>query len=312
MKKIPIIMDVDTGIDDAVALVLALQAPELEVLGVTVVAGNQTLDKTLYNTLSVVDYLGRPEVPVAKGANRPLVKEPIVADETHGVTGLGTAKLPVPKIKEQELDAVSFLRKTLEDSKEKITLVPVGPLTNIALLFLSYPHVKEKIEKIVMMGGGAYEGNCTAMSEFNILVDPEAAQVVFASGVPIVMCGLDITMKSYTTKEDIARIKATGTIAGEFCAEAFGVYYNRYINNTTLPGCAVHDAVAITYLLHPEYIKGEMATAKMDIDGKHTYGATVCDFRPWRDKTKDNTFVCMDIDREKFVDLLVKACESYR
>lgn len=312
MKKIPIIMDVDTGIDDAIALVLALQAEELDVRGVTVVAGNQILEKTLYNTLSVVEYLGRKDVPVAKGADRPLVKEPMVADETHGITGLGTAKLPAPTIKAHELDAVSFLKKSLEESEEKITLVPVGPLTNIALLLLSYPHLKSKIEKIVLMGGGAFEGNCSAMAEFNILVDPEAAQVVYASGVPIVMCGLDVTMKSYTTREDIDRMKNTGTTAGTFCAEAFEVYYNRYMSNSKLPGCAVHDAVAITYLLHPEYIKGENGTARVDIDGKDTYGATVCDFRPWRDKSLDNAFVCMDIDREKFVDLLVESCKSYK
>ncbi|MEG1896025.1 MAG: nucleoside hydrolase [Oscillospiraceae bacterium] len=311
MKKTPIILDVDTGIDDAVALVLALQSSELDVRGITVVAGNQTLEKTLYNTLSVVEFLGRKDIPVAKGADRPLVKPPIIADEAHGESGLGTAVLPCPTIKQDKLDAVSFLRKSLEESEEKITLVPVGPLTNIALLLMSYPHIKEKIEKIVIMGGGAYEGNCTAMSEFNILVDPEAAQVVFEAGVPIVMCGLDVTMKSYTTKEDIQRIKDMGTIAGKFCAEAFGVYYNRYITNTTLPGCAVHDAVAVTYLLHPEWIKTEKATVKVDIDGKETYGATVCDFRPWRDLTKDNALVCMDIEREKFVDLLVRACESY-
>ncbi|MEG0019815.1 MAG: nucleoside hydrolase, partial [Oscillospiraceae bacterium] len=147
---------------------------------------------------------------------------------------------------------------------------------------------------------------------FNILVDPEAAQVVFDSGVPIVMCGLDVTMKSYTTKEDIQRIKDTNTTAGNFCAQAFEVYYNRYINNTTLPGCAVHDAVTVTYLLHPQWIKTEKATVSVDIDGHETYGATVCDFRPWRDTTKDNALVCMDIEREKFVDLLVLACKSYR
>lgn len=312
MKKIPIIMDVDTGIDDAVALVLALSSDKLDVKGVTVVAGNQTLEKTLHNTLSVVDFLGRKDIPVAKGADRPLVVPQLIAEETHGESGLGTAKLPQPSIKEHPLDAVSFLKQTLENSDEKITLVPTGPMTNIALLLLAYPHVKEKIEKIVMMGGGAFEGNCTAMSEFNILVDPHAAQVVFDSGVEIVMCGLDVTMKSYATMEDIMRIKATGTKAGLFCAEAFGVYYDRYIHNSRLPGCAVHDAVAVTYLLHPEWIKTKRANAKTDIYGQESYAATVCDFRPWRDKSLDNAEICLDIDREKFIDLLVKACESYK
>ena len=310
MKKIPVIMDVDTGIDDAVALILALQSPQLDIKGVTVVAGNQVLDKTFYNTLSVVDYFGKKEIPVARGAERPLVREQYVDPATHGESGLGTAVLPVPKLKPHPADAVTFLKETLENSAEKITLVPVGPLTNLAILFLSYPHVKEKIDKIVMMGGGAFEGNMNAVCEFNLFVDPEAAQVVFDSGVEIVMCGLDITMKSYTTMEDILRIKATGTAAGEFCAEAFGVYYDRYVNNSRLPGCAVHDAVAVTYLLHPEWITSKRANVKVDIEGTETLGQTVCDFRENRIKALDNATVCLDIDREKFIDLLVNACKS--
>lgn len=312
MKKIPVIMDVDTGIDDAVALILAMSSPQIDLKGVTVVAGNQIIEKTLHNTLSVVDYFGNGNIPVAKGAAKPLVKELYYDAATHGESGLGTAVLPQPKIVPHRLDAVDFIRETLENSEEKITLVPVGPLTNIALLLMCYPHVKEKIDKIVMMGGGAFEGNMNAVCEFNLFVDPEAAQVVFDSGVDIVMCGLDITMKSYTTMEDILRIKATGTNAGAFCAEAFGVYYDRYVNNSRLPGCAVHDAVAITYLLHPEWIKTERGSVKMDIDGVETYGQTVCDFRPDRDKTEDNALVCLDIDREKFVNLLAEACKYYK
>lgn len=312
MKKIPVIIDVDTGIDDAVALMLALQAPQLDIKGVTVVAGNQTLEKTFYNTLSVVDYFGGKNIPVAKGASKPLFIEQYVDPATHGESGLGTAKLPKPELEPHPSDAVTFIKETLENSSEKITLVPVGPLTNIALVLMAYPHVKNKIEKIVMMGGGAFEGNMNAVEEFNIFVDPEAAKVVFDSGVNIVMCGLDITMKSYTTWEDILRIKGTNTKAGAFCAEAFEVYYNRYVNNSRLPGCAVHDAVAVTYLLHPEWITVKKGRVKVDITGTDSYGATVCDFRPGRDKTKDNVLVCMDIDREKFVELLVQACESYR
>ena len=312
IKKIPVIMDVDTGIDDAVAIILAMASQEIDLRGITVVAGNQTLDKTLHNTLSVVEYFGRKDIPVAAGADRPLVRAQYIDPATHGESGLGTAKLPQPTIKPHELDAVSFLRETLEKSEERITLVPVGPLTNIALLLSCYPHVKEKIERIVMMGGGAFEGNMNAVCEFNMFVDPEAAQIVFDSGVDIVMCGLDVTMKSYTTMDDILALKATNTKAGDFCAEAFGVYYDRYVNNSRLPGCAVHDAVAITYLLHPEWIKTERGSVKMDIDGVETYGQTVCDFRPHRDKTEDNALVCLDIDREEFVNLLAEACKYYK
>ena len=270
------------------------------------------MDKTFYNTLAVVDYFGKKDIHVARGAEKPLVRPQYVDPATHGESGLGTAVLPVPKLKPYPYSAVTFLKETLENSDEKITIVPVGPLTNIATLFLAYPHVKDKVEKIVMMGGGAFEGNMNAVEEFNIFVDPEAAKVVFDSGVDIVMCGLDITMKSYTTWDDIMRLKATDTKAGDFCAEAFGVYYNRYVNNSRLPGCAVHDAVAVTYLLYPELISGKKGRVQVDINGTHSYGATVCDFRPDRDKAKDNAFVCLGIDRNKFVDILVKACESYK
>ncbi|MBR2503241.1 MAG: nucleoside hydrolase [Oscillospiraceae bacterium] len=312
MKKIPVIMDVDTGIDDAVAILVAMAAPQLDIKGITVVAGNQTLEKTLHNTLSVVEYFGRSDIPVAAGSSRPLVKELQADPATHGESGLGTARLPQPTVKPHSMVAVSFLRETLEKSEEKITLVPVGPLTNIALLISCYPHIKEKIDRIVMMGGGAFEGNMNAVCEFNLFTDPEAAQIVFDSGIEIVMCGLDITMKSYTTMEDILRIKATGTKAGDFCAEAFALYYDRYVNNSRLPGCAVHDAVAVTYLLHPEWIKTERANVKVDIDGMETYGQTVCDFRKGRDKSMDNALVCLDIDREKFIGLLEETCKYYK
>ena len=312
MKRIPVIMDVDTGIDDAVALILAMSSPQIELKGVTVVAGNQTIEKTLTNTLAVVECFGNGDIPVAKGAAKPLVRELNIGDDTHGESGLGTAKLPAPQMQPHSLDAVDFLRETLESSQQNITIVPVGSLTNIALLLMCYPHVKDKIEKIVLMGGGAFEGNATAVSEYNIYRDPEAARVVFDSGVDIVMCGLDVTMKSYATKEDIQRIESTGTQAGRFCSEAFEFYYQSYINNTRLPGCAVHDAVAVAYLLHPEWISTRRAYVTVDIDGEETLGQTVCDFRPDRNKTMDNTTVCLDIDREKFIDLLVSACKNSR
>lgn len=312
MKKTPIIIDVDTGIDDAVALVIALQSDKLDIKGITTVAGNQTIEKTTRNTLDVVEYFGRAEIPVAKGYSQPLVKEQIIASYAHGESGLGTAKLPLATKKADELDAVSFMKKVLEESNEKITLVPTGPLTNIAILLLSYPELKEKIEKIVLMGGGAFEGNSNAVAEFNIWADPEAAHVVFASEVPIVMCGLDVTMKAIVTAEDIDAIRNTKTKAGEFCAEAFRFYYDMYSKNPRINGCAVHDAVTMAYLINPEIITAKPATVKVDIDGKYSYACTASDFRPGRDKSKDNALVCLDIDREAFVKLILDACKSYK
>lgn len=311
MSKIPVIIDVDTGIDDAVALVLALQSDKLDIKGITTVAGNQTIEKTTRNTLDVVDYFGRSEIPVAMGATQPLVRPQIIAAYAHGESGLGTAVLPKAEKQAEDIDAVAFIKKTLEESEEKITLVPTGPLTNIAILIKAYPHVKDKIKEIVLMGGGAFEGNSNATAEFNIYADPEAASVVFASGIPLVMCGLDVTMKALATPEDVETIKNIGNKAGDFVAEAFSFYMAMYKKNANFVGCAVHDAVTITYLIAPELIKTRKGIARVDIDGKESYAATICDFRPWRDREKDNALVGVDIDREAFIQLIIDACKNY-
>lgn len=275
-------------------------------------AGNQTIEKTTRNTLDIVEYFGRDDIPVAKGYSKPLVRDQIIAAYAHGESGLGTAKLPTAKKQPHDLDAVSFMKKTLEESNDKITLVPTGPLTNIAILLLSYPHIKDKIEKIVLMGGGAYEGNSTSTAEFNIFADPESANIVFSSGVKIVMCGLDVTMKAIVTYNEIKNIMATGTKAGEFCGEAFKFYYDMYKKGSRIDGCAVHDAVTMAYLIKPEIITAKPANVKIDIDGKNSYACTATDFRPWRDISKDNALVCLDIDREAFVDIILDACKNYK
>jgi len=311
MSKIPVIIDVDTGIDDAMALVLALQSDKLDIRGITTVAGNQTIEKTTRNTLDVVEYFGRIEIPVAMGAKQPLIRPQVLAAYAHGESGLGTAVLPKAKKQPEELDAVSFIKKVLEESDEQVTLVPTGPLTNIAILLKAYPHIKNRIKEIVLMGGGAFVGNYNAAAEFNIFVDPEAAQIVFNSGVKLVMCGLDVTLKAIVTPEDINTIRAIGNKASDFIAEAVEFYMDMYKKSTVFTGCAIHDAVTITYLIAPELIKTRQGIASIDIDGKESYAATVCDFRPWRNKEKDNALVCVDIDREAFVNLLVDACKNY-
>lgn len=311
MSKIPVIIDVDTGIDDAVALVLALQSDKLDIKGITTVAGNQTIEKTTRNTLDVVEYFGRGEIPVAMGAKQPLIRPQIIAAYAHGESGLGTAVLPKAEKQPEKADAIEFIKTVLEESEEKITLVPTGPLTNIAILLKAYPHIKDKIKEIVLMGGGAFQGNSNATAEFNIFADPEAASIVFSSGIKLVMCGLDVTMKAIVTPEDVDTIKAIGNKAGDFVAEAFEFYMAMYRKNANFTGCAVHDAVTITYLIAPHLIKTKSGIARVDIDGKESYAATVCDFRPWRDKEKDNALVGVDIDREAFVQLLLDACKNY-
>lgn len=186
---LPVILDCDPGHDDAIALILALASPELKVLAVTTSAGNQTPDKTLNNALRILTLLGRDDIPVAAGAPKPLARELIIADNVHGESGLDGPKLPDPAFAPQAMTGLELMAKCLRESPEPVTLVPTGPLTNIALLLAAHPELKGKIARIVLMGGTAGAGNWTPAAEFNIYVDPEAADMVFKSGIPITMCG---------------------------------------------------------------------------------------------------------------------------
>lgn len=205
---LPVILDCDPGHDDAIALILALASPELKVLAVTTSAGNQTQEKTLNNALRILTLLGRDDIPVAAGAPKPLARELIIADNVHGESGLDGPTLPDPAFAPQAMTALELMVKCLRESPEPVTLVPTGPLTNIALLLAAYPELKPNIARIVLMGGAAGAGNWTPAAEFNIYVDPEAADMVFQSGIPITMCGLDVTHEAQVMDEDIARVRA--------------------------------------------------------------------------------------------------------
>ena len=303
MSTIPLILDVDTGVDDAVAILYALANPQFEILGISTVAGNQTLDKTTHNTLAVLEYLGRPEIPVAAGAAAPWMQPLHTAPQVHGENGLGNVELPAPTIRPQPEDAVGCMRRWIESCDRPVTIAAVGPLTNIALLLKSCPDLKSRIERIAIMGGGAFRGNASPVSEFNIYVDPEAARMVFASGVPLLMCGLDVTMKAYATKEDIDAFAAIGNRAGQMCADIFRFYYDFHMSGVRgkLPGCAIHDAVPVMALIHPELFHGEDAYVEVDLDGVYTRGCTAADFRDRGRLADKNTHVILDLDRETFI-----------
>lgn len=309
-KKIPIIMDCDPGHDDAIALILAFASKKLDVKAVTIVAGNQTLEKTSNNALRVLSYAGI-DVEVAKGASRPLIKEISIAPSVHGDSGLDGPELPAPTLKISERPAITVLSDHIEKSSEKVTLVPTAPLTNIANLITSRPDLLCKIDKIVLMGGAAVGGNWgNAAAEFNIWQDPHAAKIVFNSGIPIVMCGIDVTHKAKIYRKDIERIRNVGTRVAIMVAELldfFLIFHEKEWGFDFLP---LHDPCTIAYLIDPSIFVTEPYHVDIETQGELTCGMTVVDFNNILKKPK-NAQVVMEIDRDKFVDMLVEAVATY-
>lgn len=310
-KALPIIIDCDPGHDDAIALILALASPKLNVLAVTTSAGNQTPDKTLRNALRILTLLGRHDIPVAGGAPKPLLRELIIADNVHGESGLDGPALPEPGFAPQALTAVELMAKTLRASAEPVTLVPTGPLTNIALLLSAYPELKEKIARIVLMGGSAGPGNWTPAAEFNIYVDPEAAEMVFSAGVPITMCGLDITHAAQVMDEDIERIRAITNPIARTVAELldFFMIYHRD-PKWGFVGAPLHDPCTIAWLLRPELFEGIECHVSVETQGQYTVGMTMVD-RYRLSPHEPNATVLLGVERQGFIDLLVEQLQAY-
>lgn len=316
MKKIPIIIDCDPGHDDAMAILWALAAPELEVRAVTTVAGNQTIEKVTNNAIKVLTKAGRSDIPVGMGAKQPLIRKLVVGGEVvHGSSGLEGPVLPECGFAPSELTALELLVKTIEESEEKITLVPIGPLTNIAALFITRPDLKEKIERLSIMGGGAYMGNWTPAAEYNIWADPEAAKVVFNSGLPIIMSGLDVTHKAYITREENEILRAQGNEISVFAAELID-YFSRYHYEVEgFPGCTMHDPTAIAALLYPDMFTSITCNVDVEVSGELTTGMTVVDTIGYKEKifgeTVDkNTTVLLNVDRTKYVEAFFAAMKS--
>jgi len=306
--KIPVILDGDPGHDDAIAWVLANASPMLDIRGVTSVCGNQTIRKTTYNAGRIMTLIGL-DVPLAMGRVKPLVADAIIAPTVHGNSGLDGPALPEPKNQPIETDACAYMAKVLEESEEPVALVPTGPLTNVAALLLLYPHLKPKIRHIYMMGGGIQYGNWTPAAEFNILVDPEAADVVFTSGVPITMAGLDVTEKALVFPEDFERIRAVGNPVAKVVAEWLDFFYG-FHRSIGYPGAPVHDAVAVAALVRPEILTMQDMYVAVETTGDYCRGATVGDPLGILKKPA-NARVILNIDRKAFVDLLVEAAEYY-
>jgi inosine-uridine nucleoside N-ribohydrolase len=301
----PVILDCDPGHDDAIALLLALASPEIELLGVTTTYGNQTLEKTTANALRVLELAARADVPVAAGAERPLTRELAVAAHVHGESGLDGPVLPPAREKPSSADAVAFVADRIRASGRPITLVPTGPLTNVARYLDT--HGAEGIERIVLMGGSIAEGNFTPAAEFNVWCDPEAAQRVFSSGLDVTMIGLDVTHKAVLGPALEERLREAGRI-GTFVAE-LNTFFSRYHRAYGWDGAPVHDAVAVAHVIRPGLVETQHRNVEVELESELCRGRTVVDL--WnRTVRPPNAHVGVDLDRDAFFDLLVERIAS--
>lgn len=301
-----IILDVDPGHDDAIAILLAAGSPAIELAAITTVAGNQTLAKTTLNARRVCTVAGIRDVPVAAGMDRPLVREPVVAADIHGESGLDGPDFPEPTVPVSAEHAVDLIVRTLLDSDGDVTLVPTGPLTNIAMAMLREPKILPRIREIVLMGGAVTVGNVTPAAEFNIYADPEAARVVFRSGVPITMVPLELTHQATATPDVLERFRRLGTPLGRIVVDLLEFFGSTYRNVYGFEAPPVHDPCCVAWLIDP----GVFTTRPMFVDvetrGELTYGRTVCDVYGVTGKPP-NCRVAERLNRERFWELVVDA-----
>jgi len=302
--RLPVILDCDPGHDDAIAIVVA--ARHCDLLGITTVAGNSPLANTTRNAIVVRDLL-RIDVPVHAGAARPLVAEAQHAENVHGVSGLDGSDLPPPSGPPASEDAVRFIVDTCRAHPEPVWLVPTGPLTNIALALRAAPDLASRIAGISLMGGGTF-GNRTAVAEFNIWGDPEAAAIVFAEGTPLVMCGLDVTHRFQATPERIERVRALPGHLAAVLADLLGFFSGTYVSrHEGMAGAAVHDPLAVLALTHPELLTTRQAHVAVETRGELTRGMTVIDQRHLLERPAPTCTVATDVDADAAFDVVVDA-----
>jgi inosine-uridine nucleoside N-ribohydrolase len=298
----PVIIDCDPGHDDAMALMLAVASPELDLVAVTTVAGNQTLDRVTANAIRVLDVVDARHIPVAAGADRGLIHTANTAGDVHGETGLDGPDLPPASREPEPVHAVELIATKLRE--QRLTLIAIGPLTNIALLLATHPELSGQIERIVIMGGAMGLGNVTPSAEFNIWVDPDAAYRVFTSGLDITMVGLDVTHRAMLSAERADALRETGR-AGAVVADLHGFYrryHERVYGHSDTP---VHDALAVAHVIRPDVIATEHLPVEIDVTRGPCHGRTVVD-RLHRTGQADNALVATDVDAAAFIDLLTE------
>ncbi len=305
-KRIPVILDGDPGHDDAIAWVLAAADPRFDIRAITTVAGNQTLEKVTYNAQRIAALL-KLDVEVARGRSVPMVGDLIIAPNYHGVSGLDGPSLPEPDRPVSSLSAVELMAKVLRESDEKVAIVATGPQTNVGALLVCHPELREKISLISTMGGGLRNGNWTAMAEFNILVDPESAYIEYHSGVPLQMCGLDVTEKAIIYPEEWEVLRTMDNPVAKTVA-AWLDFFFIHLKELGWDGATLHDPCSILSLSHPEIFDIRDYFVDIDLTGEYTRGETVADYRG---RFAPNCKAVVDIDRKKFVELLIEACASF-
>lgn len=304
-----IILDCDPGHDDAMAILLALGNPNIDLIGVTTVGGNQSLEKVTYNARATLEMAHATNIPVHAGCDRPMIRPLEVAAAVHGETGLDGVTLPEPTRPLDEGHAVNWIINTIMNHDPgTITLVPTGPLTNIAMAVRMEPRIVSRVKEVVLMGGGYHVGNCSAVAEFNIKTDPEAAHVVFNENWPITMIGLDLTHQALCTCEVQQKIDAVNTPISEFASNLMDFFRKAYQNNQDFVDPPVHDPCAIAYLIDGNVVNTRRCPLDVEISGKLTLGMTVADLRgPEPSADECHTQVATKLDFDKFWDLIVDA-----
>ncbi|MBC7265592.1 MAG: nucleoside hydrolase [Coriobacteriia bacterium] len=307
---VPVILDCDPGHDDALAILLAAASPALDLLAITTCGGNQTVEKCTLNARRVCSVAGITDVPIARGAEGPLMRALHIGEYVHGASGLDGPKWGDPTVPESEEGAHDLIVRLLRESAEPVVMIPTGPLTNIALVLASHPELKPKIREIVLMGGSTERGNDTPYAEFNIRVDPEAADIVFRSGVPVTMCGLNVTHQALATPDVLDRLRALGTRMGDLCVELLTFFSASYLKTWGFTSPPVHDPVAVARVIDPSLVEVIPAPVSIETQGRYTAGATCVDLHHLTGEP-DNALVAMRLDTPRFWDLLIGAIASY-
>lgn len=304
MRKI--IMDCDPGHDDAIALLLASRSDDLKILGVTTVAGNSELENTTRNARKILDYADVTDVDVYPGCEKPMMRSlyRLTGAIIHGEDGLGGPKIPDPITPVKEEHGVDFMIRTLRESDEKITLIPTGPLTNIAMALIKAPDIKEKIDRIIIMGGAVMDpGNITSAAEFNIYVDPEAAKIVFASGCNIYLNTLDVSMKAVFYEEDIEVLRAQGDKVSDIVAQLLDFFASTHVKHFGFKACPIHDALCVGVLIDENLIEYQKTFLDISVQDPLTLGETVADL--WGiTGNEPNCYISTKVDQKLFVKMI--------